>query len=342
MARKLPTLNESSTTGMVDSFGRRITDLRVSLTDRCNFRCVYCIPDEHNDWIARSEILTYEEIEQIVRIAVDLGIEKVRLTGGEPLLRRDLPVLVEKLARIDGLKDFALTTNAFFLPQMARELADAGLRRVTVSLDSMRSAKFALLTGRDALDRVLAGIQAARDAGLGPIKLNCVVIRGFNDDEVIDFAEFARSNSLTVRFIEFMPLDGRPDWDRGQVVSGAEMLATIRSRFDLVPVSPASVSETARRYGFADGAPGEVGFITTITEPFCDGCSRLRLTADGKLRTCLFSTRSHDIKSLVRADVGPNALRRFITDTVRTKEAGHTINVPGFSPTRESMASIGG
>jgi GTP 3',8-cyclase len=327
---------------LTDGFGRRITDLRVSLTDRCNFRCVYCIPDEHNDWMPRHEILSYEEIEMIVRAAVDLGIEKVRLTGGEPLLRRDLPVLVEKLATIPGLSDLALTTNGYYLPEKAVDLARAGLGRVTVSLDSLRGAKFSLLTGRAALAKVLDGIDAARAAGLGPVKLNCVVMRGFNDDEVVDFAEFARTHDLRVRFIEYMPLDGKPDWDRNLVVSGAEMLDSIRERYEIAPVTPAAISETARRYRFADGAPGELGFITTITQPFCDGCSRLRLTADGQLRTCLFSRRHHDIKALVRGGETVDAIKRFLVATVLTKEAGHTINVPGFSPSAESMSSIGG
>ena len=342
MRRRLPTLSERSGEALADSFGRRITDLRVALTDRCNFRCVYCIPDEHNDWIPRHEILSYEEIETIVRAAVGLGVEKVRLTGGEPLLRRDLPVLVEMLGRIPGIEDFALTTNAFFLPQAAEALRGAGLRRITVSLDSLRGAKFALLTGRDALGKVLDGIAAARAAGLRPIKVNCVVMRGFNHDEVADFAGFARENALSVRFIEFMPLDGRSDWDRNQVVSGAEMLEMIRERYDLVAVDPATPSETARRYRFADGAPGEVGFITTITEPFCDGCSRLRLTADGKLRTCLLSKRSHDIKALVRGGASHDELQQYIREVVLTKEAGHGINVAGFTPSAESMSSIGG
>lgn len=328
--------------GLTDGFGRRITDLRVSLTDRCNFRCVYCLPHEHNDWIPRAEILTYEEIARFVDAAVGLGIAKIRLTGGEPLLRRDLPDLVRMLASIDGVRDYALTTNAYFLPEMAAGLAEAGLRRITVSLDSMRSAKFALLTGREALGKVLAGIEAARDAGLGPIKVNCVVIRGFNDDELVDFADFARSHDLAVRFIEYMPLDGRPDWNRASVVSGDEMLAAITAHHDLVPVAPRSPSETARRYRFADGAPGEVGFITTITAPFCDNCSRIRLTADGRLRTCLFSTRSHDVKSLLRAAASKEELQRFLIATVLTKEAAHGINEPGFTPSAETMASIGG
>jgi cyclic pyranopterin phosphate synthase len=342
MIRRLPTVAEGSDRTLTDSYGRRLTDLRVSLTDRCNFRCVYCIPDEHNDWIPRSEVLTYEEIERFVGVAVELGIRKVRLTGGEPLLRRDLPVLVEKLARIEGIRDLALTTNGYLLPAMAGELAAAGLRRVTISLDSMRAGKFALMTGRDALGRVLDGVRAAREAGLGPIKVNCVVIRGFNEDEVVDFAELARESELAVRFIEFMPLDGRPDWDRGQVVSGAEMLEALRQRYTLEPIDPETPSETARRYRFADGAPGELGFITTITQPFCDGCSRLRLTADGRLRTCLFSSRSHDVKSRLRGGASTDDLRRFLVETALTKEAGHGINAPGFTPSAESMSSIGG
>jgi cyclic pyranopterin phosphate synthase len=328
--------------GLTDSFGRRITDLRVSLTDRCNFRCVYCLPEEHNDWISRSEILTYEEIARIIEIAVPLGIRKVRLTGGEPLLRRDLSRLVEMISSVAGNIDLALTTNAYLLPENAEKLAAAGLRRITVSLDSMKTAKFALLTGRDALARVLEGIEAGRAAGLGPIKINCVVMRGFNEDEVVDFAGFARSHDLAVRFIEYMPLDGKKDWDRTQVVSGAEMLAMIRAHYQLEPVERSSRSETATRYRFRDGAPGELGFITTITEPFCDGCSRLRLTADGRLRTCLFSSRSHDLKSLVRGGASDDEIRQFLIATVQTKEAGHGINEPGFIPSAETMASIGG
>lgn len=341
MLRQLPTRTQP-TGGLVDSFGRRITDLRVSLTDRCNFRCVYCIPNEHNNWIDRSHILSYEEIETVVRAAVELGVEKVRLTGGEPLLRRDLPILVEKIARIDGVKDLALTTNAYFLRNHAKAIADAGVRRITVSLDSLRTAKFALLTGRDALAKVLDGIEAAREEKMSPIKVNCVVIRGFNDDEVCDFAEFARTFDLSVRFIEFMPLDGRPDWNRDQVVSGSEMLRTLQSRYQLAPVDPATPSETARRYRFADGAPGELGFITTITAPFCDGCSRLRLTADGNLRTCLFSRRQHDIRALLRGGGTIADVKSFIQRTVLTKEAGHNINEPGFVPSAETMSSIGG
>lgn len=328
--------------GLTDSFGRRITDLRVSLTDRCNFRCVYCLPEEHNDWISRSEILTYEEIARIIEIAVPLGIRKVRLTGGEPLLRRDLSRLVEMISSVAGNIDLALTTNAYLLPENAGKLAAAGLRRITVSLDSMKTAKFALLTGRDALARVLEGIEAGRAAGLGPIKINCVVMRGFNEDEVVDFAGFARSHDLAVRFIEYMPLDGKKDWDRTQVVSGAEMLAMIRAHYQLEPVERSSRSETATRYRFRDGAPGELGFITTITEPFCDGCSRLRLTADGRLRTCLFSSRSHDLKSLIRGGASDDEIRQFFIATVKTKEAGHGINEPGFTPSAETMASIGG
>jgi cyclic pyranopterin phosphate synthase len=328
--------------GLTDSVGRRITDLRVSLTDRCNFRCVYCLPEEHNDWISRSEILTYEEIARIIEIAVPLGIRKVRLTGGEPLLRRDLSRLVEMISSVAGNIDLALTTNAYLLPENAEKLAAAGLRRITVSLDSMKTAKFALLTGRDALARVLEGIEAGRAAGLGPIKINCVVMRGFNEDEVVDFAGFARSHDLAVRFIEYMPLDGKKDWDRTQVVSGAEMLAMIRAHYQLEPVERSSRSETATRYRFCDGAPGELGFITTITEPFCDGCSRLRLTADGRLRTCLFSSRSHDLKSLVRGGASDDEIRQFLIATVQTKEAGHGINEPGFIPSAETMASIGG
>lgn len=342
MIRKLPMLGTSRDQGLTDSFGRRITDLRVSLTDRCNFRCVYCLPEEHNNWIARSEILTYEEITRIIEIAVPLGIRKIRLTGGEPLLRRDLSHLVEMISSVARDVDLALTTNAYFLPENAEKLAAAGLRRITVSLDSMKTAKFALLTGRDALSRVLEGIEAGRAAGLGPIKVNCVVIRGFNEDEVVDFAGFARSHDLAVRFIEYMPLDGKKDWDRTQVVSGAEMLEMIRERYELEPVERSSRSETATRYRFRDGAPGELGFITTITEPFCDGCSRLRLTADGRLRTCLFSSRSHDLKSLVRGGASANEIRQFLISTVATKEAGHGINEPGFIPSAETMASIGG
>ncbi|HEY8459364.1 MAG TPA: GTP 3',8-cyclase MoaA, partial [Blastocatellia bacterium] len=278
----------------------------------------------------------------LAEVFVSLGIDKLRVTGGEPMLRRDLESLIERLARIEGVEDLAMTTNAHFLRGRARALKDAGLRRLTVSLDSLTPDRFALLTGRNELPRVLDGIDAAIEAGLSPIKINCVAIRGVNDDQAIRFAEFAREKGVSVRFIEFMPLDNGKVWRREMVVSGEELRRRIDAAYPLERVESENPSETARRWRFADGAPGEIGFINPVTQPFCGHCSRIRLTADGMIRTCLFSAVERNIKRLVRSGASRDDLIDFIVAAVEKKEDRHHINDPEFVQPLRTMSCIGG
>ena len=324
-----------------DSFGRQIRDLRVSVTDRCNFKCFYCKSAKGVNYVKRDRLLTYEEITKAARILVGLGVQKIRLTGGEPLLRRRLENLVASLAPIPGLEDLALTTNGFNLVERAASLKSSGLRRVTVSLDSLRAERFLEITKRREFDKVVEGIKVAKAAGLQPVKVNCVVVRGVNDDEVLDFAELARELDVEVRFIEFMPIDEDERWSRGEVVTGAEILKILKGRYALVPEERSDPSVTAQNYRFQDG-PGVIGLITPVSRPFCGECSRLRLTADGKLRTCLFSTVEHDLKGLLRRGCSQGELEEFIRSTVKTKEKGHRINEPGFVAPSRSMSYIGG
>lgn len=325
-----------------DKFGRAIRDLRLSITDRCNFRCFYCMPQEAMEWQPKNEILSYEEIIRLAEIFVSLGVNKLRVTGGEPMVRRDVETLIARLAEIEGVADLAMTTNAHFLRGRAQALKDAGLQRITISLDSLMPDRFALLTGRNELARVLEGIDAALDADLQPVKINCVMMRGINDDQAIKFAEFARAKGLHVRFIEFMPLDNGKVWKREMVMPGEETRARINAVFPLEPVRPNNPSETARRWRFADGAPGELGFINPVTQPFCGHCSRIRLTADGMIRTCLFSTVEHNIKRLLRAGARRDELIDFIVTTVEKKEARHHINDAEFVQPLRTMSCIGG
>ena len=325
-----------------DNYGRAIRDLRISITDRCNFRCFYCMPQEAMEWKPKPEILTYEEILRVTEVFVSLGINKLRVTGGEPMLRRDLESLIERLAKIEGIEDLAMTTNAHFLRGRAKALKDAGLQRITVSLDSLTPDRFALLTGRNELPQVLDGIDAAIEAGLRPVKVNCVAIRGINDDQAIRFAEFARAKGAIVRFIEFMPLDNGKIWRREMIVPGEELRSRIGAVYPLERVKSENQSETARRWRFADGAPGEVGFINPVTQPFCGHCSRIRLTADGMIRTCLFSTVEHDIKRLMRNGASNDDLIDFIIATVEKKEDRHHINDPEFVQPLRTMSCIGG
>ncbi|MBX3280303.1 MAG: GTP 3',8-cyclase MoaA [Acidobacteria bacterium] len=325
-----------------DSYGRPIRDLRISITDRCNFRCFYCMPAEAMEWQPKSEILSYEEILALSELFVSLGVDKLRVTGGEPMLRRDLESLIERLARLPGLCDLALTTNAHFLRNRAKALKDAGLRRITVSLDSLDPERFALLTGRNELAQVLDGIDAAIEAGLKPVKVNSVVIRGVNDDQAVAFAAYARERGVSVRFIEFMPLDNGKVWRREMVVPGEELRARINDVYALERVKQDNPSETARRWRFADGAPGEVGFINPVTQPFCGHCSRIRLTADGMIRTCLFSTVEHNIKKLLRQGADRERIVEFIRATVDKKEERHHINDPEFVQPLRTMSCIGG
>ncbi|HEX7294772.1 MAG TPA: GTP 3',8-cyclase MoaA [Pyrinomonadaceae bacterium] len=329
---------------LLDSYGRAIRDLRVSLTDRCNFRCFYCLPHGEPPIAPKEQMLSYEEIEYLCDIFVSLGIEKIRLTGGEPMLRRDIETIIRKLVQLksSGLQDLALTTNGYYLPDRARSLKDAGLDRITISLDSLKRDVFKQMTGVDVLDRVLAGIQAAKEAQLYPIKINAVIVRGHNDDELVDFAAFAREHDLKMRFIEFMPLDSGHEWSRDDVVSGREIREGINEKFPLVPVDVERGSETSSRYRFADGAPGEIGIIAPVTEAFCGACSRIRLTADGQIRTCLFSTVEHSVRDVLRSGASREEIIDYIESVVLKKEPRHYINDPGFVAPSRTMSFIGG
>src|SRR6185436_5985744 len=325
-----------------DRFARTIRDLRISVTDRCNFRCFYCIPDEDITWKRKQELLTYEEIILIAQVAVELGVEKLRLTGGEPLVRRDIEYLIEELARIPGVRDLALTTNGDGLKERAATLKAAGLTRITISCDSLKPETFKLITRRDALQSVLDGIESVIAAGFPAPKVNCVVIRGLNEDEVADFADFARDTGVSMRFIEYMPLDNAHQWDRSMLVGGREVIDRIQKRHKIVPVQRDTPSETALRYVFEDGAPGEIGIIAPVTMPFCGACSRLRLTADGNLRTCLFSMVDHNIRDRLRRGDTREQIAQFVIDTVLKKEEGHRINEADFIQPPRTMVFIGG
>ena len=327
-----------------DSYHRPIRDLRVSLTDRCNFRCFYCLPHGEPPIAPKEQMLSYEEIERACEIFVTLGIEKIRLTGGEPMLRRDIETIIRKLTRLKdaGLKDLALTTNGYYLPERAQSLKDAGLDRVTISVDSLKRDVFKRMTGVDVLDKVLAGLAAAKQAKLEPIKINAVIVRGHNEDEVADFAAFAREYDVKMRFIEFMPLDSGHEWSRADVVSGKEIRDRIGERFPLVRVEVARGSDTSARYRFADGAPGEIGIIAPVTEPFCGACSRIRLTADGQIRTCLFSTVEHSLRDVLRSGASRAEIIDYIHSVVLKKEPRHFINDPGFITPSRTMSFIGG
>jgi cyclic pyranopterin phosphate synthase len=326
---------------LVDGWGREIKSLRVSVTDKCNFRCRYCMPAEGLEWLPRDEILSFEEIARLVRVLGRMGVEEVRLTGGEPLVRRDLPALVRMLSETPGVTDLSLTTNGVLLDRLAGPLVEAGLRRLNVSLDSLSHVRFAEITRRDALDRVLAGLaEAERYPQLRPIKVNCVAIRGFTEQEVPALAELARRKPYVVRFIEFMPLDADEAWRGDDVLTGAEIRALIEERWPLVEL-PAKPSSTARRFRFADGA-GEVGFVSPVSEPFCSSCDRIRLTADGQLRTCLFSRREWDLKKPLRDGASDAELARLLRFAVRHKELKHRINDAGFVRASRSMSQIGG
>ncbi len=306
---------------LVDRRGRVARKVRISLTDRCNFACLFCMPSKEKvHWLPRDELLSFEEVERVARVLVSLGVRKVRLTGGEPLIRPNLEELVRRLVRIPGLEEVDMTTNAWFLAEKARALREAGLHGVTVSLHSLRRDRFRQIAGMDALPRVLEGIEAARREGLAPVKINSVAIRGYNEDEVLDLVDFARDRDISLRFIEFMPLDGRGTWDPEKVVSGHDLRAAIESRYVLLPRGRGD-GETAQRWGFEDGR-GEVGLITPITEPFCDDCDRIRLTADGQFLTCLFDRNLHDLRTPLRAGATDEELAERIRASYDQKPAG--------------------
>ncbi len=362
-----------------DAHNRTIRDLRISLTDRCNFRCFYCLPNGEPPLARKDTILTFEEIVYISGIFVELGIEKIRLTGGEPLLRKDVEKLVERLAELKvqsskfeaqsqieevshlknaiqniqienrkskienpKLLDLALTTNGFSLKERAVNLRNLGLDRVTISLDSLDRENFRNITGVDKLTEVLEAIAAAKSAGFAPIKINAVIVRGRNDHEIVELARFARQQAISMRYIEFMPLDSGHEWHKNQVVPGREIHEKISEVFLLVLKEKSRGAETAWKYAFADGAAGEIGIIAPVTEMFCGACSRIRLTADGQIRTCLFSTAEHNLRDVVRSGASRAEIIEFIESVVMKKEARHTINDAKFAPASRSMSFIGG
>ncbi|HXF56912.1 MAG TPA: GTP 3',8-cyclase MoaA [Actinomycetota bacterium] len=325
---------------LVDTFGRVADDLRVSVTDRCNFRCTYCMPAEGLPWLPKEEVLSFEEVARLVRLFVSLGVRAVKLTGGEPTVRQQLPTLVRMLREVGPDLELSMTTNGYLLEGLARPLAQAGLDRVTVSCDSLLRHRFAEMTRRDALERVLRGMRAAEAAGLTPVKVNCVVIAGTNEDEILDFARFARETGYEVRFIEYMPLDAEQKWERDKVVPSALIVEAIHRTYPLVPVGDGT--EPATTYRFADGAPGAVGVIASVTRPFCGTCNRLRLTADGQLRSCLFALEETDLRTPMREGATDEELESLIRTTVWAKWSGHRINHPDFVRPRRSMSMIGG
>jgi len=332
---------DSARTPLVDGHGRRIQDVRVSVTDRCNFRCQYCMPAEGLPWLERADVLSFEEIERVVGLLVSMGVHDVRLTGGEPLVRREFPLLAGRLAQIPGLQDLSVTTNGFLLERDADALVAAGVHRFNVSIDSLQRDRFYQLTRRDALPRVLAGLQAlGRHPEAHPIKINAVAIRGFTETEALPFAAFAREHPYEVRFIEFMPLDADRNWTPESVLSGAEIRAAIHAVYPL-EATPREPSATARVYRFADGQ-GKIGFIDPVSDPFCGDCNRIRLTADGKLRTCLFSLNETDLRTPLRDGSDDDALDAIIRAAVWKKELKHRVNEPGFIQPLRTMSAIGG
>jgi GTP 3',8-cyclase len=322
-----------------DKFGRQITDLRISVTDRCNFRCVYCRSADPETHMPLDSLLTWDEYARLARILVGMGIRKIRVTGGEPLVRPGVEDFIARLKAL-GVQDLSITTNGHMLAERCDRLVAAGLNRINISLDSLDRDKFERVTRTKTFDQVIAGIDAAQASALRPVKVNAVLVRGLNDDEVEAFAGFARDRNLIMRFIEFMPLDADRSWTRDMVVTGAEVHDRISARWPLVPVVHER-SETARKFRFADGR-GEIGLISPVSQPFCGHCSRLRLTADGKLRTCLFSNEDHDLRFLLRGDATDREIGDEIHAIVAQKEKGHRINEPGFVPPSRTMVSIGG
>jgi cyclic pyranopterin phosphate synthase len=328
---------------LVDSYGRHIKSMRISITDKCNFRCTYCMPAEGLPWLKKAEILSYEEIERLTRIAVNIGIEQVRLTGGEPLVRRDVPDLIRQLRKIEGLRSLSLTTNGILLKQQAAALAAAGLNRINVSLDSLVREKFAQLTRRDQIDRVLEGIEELEKyPSIHPIKVNAVAIRDYSEEEVLDFVRLARRKAYVMRWIEFMPLDADQLWRKEDILTGAELKAIIENEYGpLVPITTGDPAETARRYTFSDGI-GEVGFINPVSEPFCASCDRIRMTADGQLRTCLFATEETDLRAVLRSGASDEEIATTIRRAVWNKELKHYIGDKRFKRANRSMSMIGG
>ena len=325
-----------------DSFGRLHDNLRVGVTDRCNIRCFYCMPEHGIEFVPREEILSYEEIERFVRIAVRLGVTKVRVTGGEPLVRKGVPKLVRKLAAIPEVQDLALTTNGVLLPQLAEPLYQAGLRRINVHLDTLDRERFARITRRDELDRVLEGLALAKRLGFGPIKINAVAVKDLVEPDLVPLARYGRENGFEIRFIEFMPLDAQGLWDRGRVLLADEILETLsREIAPLIEIPDRDPRAPATEYRYADGI-GTIGFIASVSRPFCQNCNRIRLTADGKLRYCLFALEETDVKGLLRGGASDDEIAHLIRSTVQAKWEGHEINTARFVAPPRPMYAIGG
>jgi cyclic pyranopterin phosphate synthase len=326
---------------LVDTHGRTVRDLRISVTDRCNLRCVYCMPAEGMPWLPKADLLTYEELARFARVCVECGVTSVRLTGGEPTVRADLSVLVRMLNDITPGLDLALTTNALKLPEMCEPLREAGLKRVNVSLDTLKPERFLALSRRDRFADTLRGLEAARASGFAPIKINAVLMRGQNDDEIVDLARWAREQDYELRFIEWMPLDFQRGWDRSQLVSADEIVAQLSSAFALEPDDGDDPSAPARTFRYLDGR-GRVGVIASVTKPFCGTCDRIRLTADGQVRTCLFANREYDFRKLLRSGASDDELESLLRSAVLRKLPGHLISQPGFVQPERGMSAIGG
>jgi GTP 3',8-cyclase len=327
---------------LVDTFGRAHDNLRISVTDRCNIRCFYCMPEDGVRFMDRAEILSFEEIERFVRVAARLGVTKLRITGGEPLVRKDLPVLIRKLAAIPGIQDLALTTNAVLLAEMGEPLYEAGLRRINIHLDTLDCERFMRITRRDDLDKVLAGIEACLRLGFGPVKLNAVAVKGLTEPDIVPIAHFCRARGIEPRFIEFMPLDAQQLWDRTKVLSADEIIGILSRQISrLTEIPDRDPRAPATEYQYADGG-GRVGFIASVTRPFCLNCNRLRLTSDGKLRYCLFAIEEADVKGLLRSGASDDEIADAIRANVKEKWVGHEINSAQFVPPPRPMYAIGG
>lgn len=334
-------LTENNRPQLMDGMGRTIVNLRISVTDRCNFRCTYCMPADNVEFMDRDKLLTFEEITRIVQVVSKMGIYRLRLTGGEPLLRKSLPVLVAMLAAVEGIEDVAMTTNAFFLKQQAQSLKDAGLKRLNISLDALDQDKFTEVNRRDCLTQVLEGIAEARRVGFKSIKINAVAVKNFSESEIIKLVEMGREQDLEVRFIEFMPLDADKIWERDKVLFGHEIVDIINKKYPLEPIKDSLEIGPASEYKFTDGK-GKIGLITAVSNPFCDYCNRIRMTADGKLRTCLFSTNEHNLKELIRGGANDEEIENKIREALVIKEPGHKINLDDFERPARAMHAIGG
>ena len=337
----MTTTPETSRPKLIDGMGRTIVNLRISVTDRCNFRCTYCMPADNVEFMDRSNLLSFEEIQRVAQIVSRMGINRLRLTGGEPLMRKNLPVLIKMLNEVDGIDDIAMTTNAYFLKDQAQSLKDAGLKRLNVSLDALDPKKFRDVNRRDCLQSVLDGLDTARKVGFKSIKINAVAVRNFSETEIMSLIEMGRSDGFEIRFIEFMPLDSDKVWERDKVLFGHEIVNMIKENYELVPIDNSLEIGPASEYNFADGK-GKIGIITAVSNPFCDHCNRIRMTADGKLRTCLFSTEETNLKELIRSGATDKTIIETLKQAILVKEPGHKINLDDFERPTRAMHAIGG